>query len=159
MATQFLIKAIEKYKVNELFQCTDKQLLTKHAQWIIADSSPGYPCRVSLVDAAVGERVLAVPFMYHNVNSPYRASGPIFIREHSETAQLQVNEIPGLLRHRLLSVRAYNSKNFMIDAAVLQGVELDSALNKMFSNNRVEYIHIHYAIPGCFSCSVHRTQD
>ena len=74
----------------------------------------------------------------------------------AQMAKLDVNEVPEMLRHRLLSVRAYNSGKLMIGAEVVQGKELESAIDRQFQNRDVEYIHIHNANPGCFNCSVYR---
>jgi hypothetical protein len=48
--------------------------------------------------------------MHHDVALPYRAAGPIFIRRGAKTAMPSVNEIPKMLLHRLLSVRAYDAE-------------------------------------------------
>ena len=141
---------------DELMLKGDDELKASHATWLNVDAEPGYPCRVSLSDAKIGERVLALSFCHHNVNSPYRASGPIFVREKAQMAKLDINEVPEMLRHRLLSVRAYNSGKLMIGAEVVQGKELESVIDRQFQNRDVEYIHIHNANPGCFNCSVHR---
>ena len=156
MTVKFLIKALSKKKFNDLMGCTDNELVNKHAKWITVDESPCYPCRVSLIDANVGERVLALPFMHHDVESPYKASGPIFVRENAKTAKLDIGEIPEMLRHRLLSVRAYNSEKIIIAAESLEGKALELAIERQFKNSEVEYIHIHNANQGCFNCSVHR---
>jgi hypothetical protein len=124
--------------------------------WLDVDSDPGFPCRVSLTDAGVGERVLALTFEHHAVDSPYRSSGPIFVREHASTVEPAKNEIPTMLRHRLLSIRAYDSAHMMIDAQVNQGDELERVIENQFKNSAVEYIHIHNANPGCFDCAVYR---
>jgi hypothetical protein len=124
--------------------------------WLDVDSEPGFPCRVSLTDARVGERVLALTFEHHAVDSPYRSSGPIFVREHASTVEPAKNEIPTMLRHRLLSIRAYDSAHMMIDAQVNQGDELERVIENQFKNSAVEYIHIHNANPGCFDCAVYR---
>jgi len=71
-------------------------------------------------------------------------------------AILDINEVPEMLRHRLLSIRAYSSGHLMTGAEVVQGKELESAIDRQFQNMNVEYIHIHNANPGCFSCSVFR---
>ena len=42
----------------ELFDLADAELAALHAKWVIAAAQPGYPCRVSLVDAAVGDELL-----------------------------------------------------------------------------------------------------
>ena len=58
-------------------------------------SHPGTPCRVSLVDAAVGETVLLLPYEHQAApGSPYRSSGAIFVRQGAEQAQPGVNEVP-----------------------------------------------------------------
>ena len=156
MKTNFLIKALTIDSFNELILKNNDELKLADAAWLNVDAEPGYPCRVSLMDAKIGERVLALSFCHNDVNSPYKASGPIFVRENALTVKLNINEVPKMLRHRLLSVRAYNSQKLMIGAQVTQGIELESAIGKQFQNRRVEYIHIHNANPGCFNCSVYR---
>jgi len=156
MKIDFLIKALPINNFHDLILKNNEELKLLGAAWITVDAEPGYPCRVSLLDAKVGERVLAVSFCHHNVNSPYKASGPIFVREKASIVKLGINEIPKMLRHRLLSVRAYSSQKLMIGSGVVQGTELESAIESQFQNSEVEYIHIHNANPGCFNCSVHR---
>ncbi|MGF1698700.1 DUF1203 domain-containing protein [Vibrio lamellibrachiae] len=156
MTIKFLIKALTEDNFHELMIKNKKELKLLGAAWVTVDAEPGYPCRVSLLDAKIGERVLALSFFHHNVDSPYRASGPIFVREKAQTAKLNIDEVPKMLRHRLLSLRAYDSGKLMIGAEVVQGKELESAIDRQFQNKDVEYIHIHNANPGCFNCSVHR---
>jgi len=156
MTIPFLIKALPNEQFHEIMLKGDEELKAVHAAWITVNSNPGYPCRVSLSEANIGERVLALPFCHHDVNSPYRASGPIFVRENVQMVTLAINEVPEILRHRLLSVRGYNSQKQMIEAEVIQGAELESAIEKQFMNSDVQYLHLHNANPGCFSCSVYR---
>ena len=156
MTTDFLIKALTINNFHELMLKNNEELKLADAAWFIVDAEPGYPCRVSLTDAKIGERVLALTFCHHNINSPYKASGPIFVRENAQTVKLNINEVPKMLRHRLLSIRAYNSQKLMIGAEVVQGTELESTIGRQFQNSEVEYIHIHNANPGCFNCSAHR---
>lgn len=156
MTTNFIVKPLEKNIFVELLSKNDDQLAEVNARWLIADSKPGYPCRVSLIEAEVGERVLLVPFKHHDVLSPYQASGPIFIREGAETAELEINEIPEILTQRLLSVRAYNTENLMIHAETVQGAGFENSIRNQFLNSEVAYLQIHNANPGCFNCNVHR---
>lgn len=158
MPAQFQMEPLPREAFSPYFQLDDEALRARSARWLVADSKPGFPCRVSLEDAEVGERVLAVSYLHHDVQTPYRASGPIFVREKAQTARLSVGEIPLLLRHRELSLRAYDSNGTMIDAMVLQGVELEPAIVAFFENPDVAYQHVHNAKPGCFACSVHRAE-
>ena len=77
----FKISALPLEPFAPLFDLDAAQLGARGAKRYIADRRPGYPCRVSLADAEPGERVILVPFTHHDAHSPYRASGPIFIRE------------------------------------------------------------------------------
>ena len=85
---------------------------------------------------------------------PYKSAGPIFVRKDAKTANLGVNEIPKMLRHRLLSVRGYNSESIMVEGDAVMGGELENVLEKQFLNGAVEYIHVHNAGPGCFNCEI-----
>jgi hypothetical protein len=157
MQTQFIIKPLSGNAFSHLMQLSQQELVKYQAKWITVDSNPGFPCRVSLAEAEIGERVLAIPFNYHDVDSPYRASGPIFIREYAKTADIKPNQIPEILKHRLLSLRGYNNQAMMLDAAIFQGEEnLIQGIQSFFENPEIEYIHIHNANPGCFNCSVER---
>jgi hypothetical protein len=138
------------------FALDDEQLRAKGAKRYVADRQPGFPCRVSLLDAAPGEAVVLVPFTHQDADSPYRASGPIFIRENAQQAHMGVNEVPELLRSRTLSVRAYDAGGLMVDADVVDGHLLDTAIERLFDEPRVEYLHVHFARPGCFACRVNR---
>lgn len=156
MSTDFRVKAIEKDALPDPATLSEAERERLHAVWVTADTRPGYPCRVSLVEADVGERVLLLPFEHHGVDSPYRAAGPVFVREQAVTAELGINEIPEILKERLLSIRAYDRRGFMVHAEVFQGRGLENVLHRQFLNEAVEYLHIHNANPGCFNCSVHR---
>src|SRR5262249_19577580 len=121
----FRITALPVEPFVPLFSRSDAELATFGARRCVADKKPGFPCRVSLVDAEPGERVILLPFSHHAVDSPYQASGPIFVREGARQADLDVGEVPELLRERLLSIRAYDSCGLMVDAEVGEGRELE----------------------------------
>ena len=153
----FQIVSLQKASFNKYFEMDEKQLLSVQSRMLTVDSDPGYPCRVSLQDAKIGERVLAIPYLHLDVNSPYRASGPIFIRENAEPANLAEGEIPEMLRRRPLSLRGYDSEGLMQDARITPGKELESIIEEMFQSENVDYIHVHNSGPGCFNCVVQRT--
>lgn len=156
MKINFQIKSLEFKKFEYLFNLTDIQLIKINAKKLVVDESPGYPCRISLEDAKIGETIIAMSFMHHDVDSPYKSSGPIFIRQNSATAKININELPKVLENRHLSLRAYDSKNMMVNALTVQGNDIGNKIQYLFADNIVEYIHIHNANPGCFSCSVDR---
>ena len=135
---------------------TDEALRARGIRRVVADSRPVYPCRVSLQDAREGERLLLLPYLHHDVDTPYRASGPIYVRESAVPALPGVDEVPALLRSRLLSLRAYDARGMMVWADVLPGTELESGIAQLFARERSAYLHVHYAKPGCYACRVDR---
>lgn len=159
MSESFQFVPLQYEQFAGLFHRSDADLRALGAQRMVVDSNAGTPCRVSLADAEVGETVLLLPYMHHDVSSPYRASGPIFIRKDAETARPAVDEVPVMLRHRLLSVRAYDELTTMIDADVVPGSDLEVVMRRIFTNTCVRYLHIHNARPGCFNCRVDRALD
>jgi hypothetical protein len=152
----FQIVPLAREPFAPFFTMDDEQLRARGAKRYIADRQPGFPCRVSLIDATPGERVLLVPFAHQDADSPYRASGPIFVRENARRPCLAANEVPDLLRLRVLSVRAYDADAFMAGADVVDGHGLETAIERFFSGPGVAYLHVHFARPGCFACRVNR---
>lgn len=135
---------------------SEAELVSHGAKRMNVDSHPGYPCRVSLMDAPAGERVILTPFRHHDVISPYQSAGPIFVRENAQTAKPDVNEIPVMFRHRLLSVRAYDDAAMMKNARVVEGKALEETIREFFTTGSIAYLHIHNAGAGCFNCMVER---
>ena len=64
---------------------SDGELKARGMRRMIADEKPGFPCRVSLQDAEPGERLILLSFEHQPAHSPYRAAGPIFVRESART--------------------------------------------------------------------------
>ena len=156
MNNSFQLIALASEQFISLFTQSDAELQVTGARRMIVDQKPGYPCRVSLIDAEVGETVILLAFTHHNVSSPYRASGPIFVRSGARTASPAVGEIPAMFRHRLLSIRAYDASAMMVGAEVVKGSELEEIIERLFGNESVSYLHIHNAQPGCYNCCVVR---
>jgi hypothetical protein len=114
------------------------------------------PCRVSLVDAEVGEELLLLPWEHQPAHSPYRASGPIFVRRGARQAALAAGVLPGYVTRRLMSVRAYDAEDMMVDATVCDGAVAGETIMRLMEDDAVAYLHLHNAKRGCFSCLVER---
>jgi hypothetical protein len=78
--SNFQLLGLDPSNFEALFDLDDAQLRRARNPAPVADQSPGFPCRVSLEDAEVGEEVLLLAFEHMAVDSPYRASGPIYVR-------------------------------------------------------------------------------
>jgi hypothetical protein len=152
----FQIVGVPFEPFESLFSLSDEALAELDARRVRATEKPGFPCRVSLADAEIGEELLLLPYVHQPVRSPYRASGPIFVRKAARQCRLAAGVIPDYVRTRQMSVRAYDAAHLMIDAAVCEGKDVAAAILGMFDNSNVAYIHLHNAKPGCFSCLVDR---
>jgi len=156
MKTPFQFIALPYDRFANLFNKNNEELRAVGALWKVVDQKPGYPCRVSLTDAEVGERVLLVQFTHHDVSSPYHASGAIYVRQNARSATPAVNEIPFMFTHRLLAVRGYDEVGMLVDSEVVNGSELADAIVRFFTDKNISYLHLHNAAPGCYNCSVVR---
>lgn len=102
----FQITALNADQFSHLFGTDSETLSSLGVERVIANENPGFPCRVSLVDAKLGESVLLLNYEHQSASSPYRSSHAIYIREWATEAKPAENEVPVQLRQRLLSVRA-----------------------------------------------------
>ena len=154
--TNFRLIGLPHETFGPLFDLPDAELAARGAMRVVADENPGYPCRVSLEDAKVGEELLLLPYPHLPENSPYRSVGPIFVRRGATTRELAPGEIPEYVTSRLMSVRAYDANHLMIGAAVCEGSAVADEIERQFRREKVAYLHLHNAKPGCFSCAVRR---
>ena len=152
----FQIKPLQGADFAHLFDLTDEELATQNACRQTVASSPGTPCRVSMEDAKVGETVILFNYAHQPENSPYQATHAVFVRENAAQAHLAVNEVPEVIRSRLMSLRYFDKDHMMIDADVVSGDAVAQEISTAFENEDIAYIHLHNAKPGCFAASVHR---
>jgi hypothetical protein len=139
-----------------LFALAADELAARGVRRVTATARPGFPCRIGLVDAEPGDELLLLPFEHQPENSPYRASGPIYVRAGARQRVLDPGEIPDYVRLRQISVRAYDREHMIVGAEVCAGDAVGAEIERQFADARVAYIHLHNAKRGCFSCLVER---
>ncbi len=122
----------------------------------VADTHPGFPCRQCLRDGEIGDEMLLVSHDPFATDSPYRSASPIFLHRHDCSASVHDGPLPSQLTGRQLSVRAFDGDELMIDAAVIDGQELETTIDRFFLSSATERIHIHNAGRGCFAVAVER---
>jgi hypothetical protein len=152
----FQISALDAREFSHLFHLSEAELASHGVQRHVVTDKPGFPCRISLLDAESGETVLLLNYLHLDTATPYRASHAIFVGENSTPAQLAIDEIPDSIRVRLMSVRAFDVEGMMLDADVVEGTELKPVLQAMFDNESVAFIHLHNAKRGCYAARVER---
>ncbi|MBV8184733.1 MAG: DUF1203 domain-containing protein [Hyphomicrobiales bacterium] len=152
----FKVSALPAAPFKPLFALTDEELALRRAKRLIADKCPGFPCRVSLVDAQPGEVVLLANYEHQPASSPYRARHAVFVRENAQEAHPGVGEVPEALRLRLLSVRGFDEDGMMMDADVAEGRAIEPVIRRLLANSAISYLHLHNAKPGCYAARVDR---
>ncbi len=152
----FRFRGLSAEPFMPLMALDDGELAVRGMRRMIADEKPGFPCRVSLEDAEPGERLILLPFEHQPSHSPYRAAGPIFVRERARTTYDRLGELPSVLLGRMLSVRAYDEDGMMVDADVVEGAGVEPLLARLFERAGTDYVHIHFARRGCYACRAER---
>jgi hypothetical protein len=152
----FRITGLEPEPFVPLFALTDEALEAHTARRVLIERERSAPCRVTLEDADPGERVLLVNYEHQPAPTPFRASHAIYVREGARERFDRIDEVPGALRRRMLSVRAFDEAGMMIDASLTDGGEIEGALETFFTNPDVAYLHLHYATRGCYAARAER---
>jgi Protein of unknown function (DUF1203) len=155
-STNFKITGLPFAFFEPLFRLTEEELKARNARKCIVDTKPGFPCRVSLREADIGESVILISYPHHSVEGPYKSSGPIYVRETAEAAELEINEIPEVGQTRLMSIRAYGEDGMLTSSTVAEGQNVAVEIRRFFEDPKVAYLHLHNAKPGCYSCRVDR---
>ena len=153
----FQISALDIEQFSHLFGQDRESLAKQGVRRMVADNSPGFPCRISLQDADVGENVLLMNYEHQPAPTPFRSSHAIFVRELADQAKPDKNEVPKMFRHRLLSVRAFDATGMMIDADIIDGEHLESLIETMLANESAHCLHLHNAKLGCYVGQVKRS--
>jgi hypothetical protein len=152
----FRISGLDPAPFRELYGLPEDELARRGARRMMADQTPGFPDRVELRDAEPGESVLLLNFTHLAVDSPYRSSHAIFVREGAERSASTVNDVPESLRARLISLRAFDAAGMMTDADVVDGKALVPLIERFLADPAVSYLHAHYARRGCYAARIER---
>ena len=150
----YRIAGLDPAPYKPLFGLSDDDL-AKRGIVRMTVTDPTFPCRVSLVDRPIGEEVLLLNHVSHDVANPYRASHAIFVAD-TKRAEF-IDEIPPVFETRVLSLRGFDRHGMMVEAMLTQPGEADAGIRKLFENSEVETIHAHNAVRGCFSARIERT--
>jgi hypothetical protein len=151
----YVVKGIDPAPYRHLFGLSDEQL-AKQGVVRITVTDPTFPCRVSLTDREIGESVLLLNHVSHDVANPYRASHAIFVTETEQEPGEYVDRVPPVFEPRVMSLRGFDANGMMEDAILTQPGEADAGIRKLFENPAIETIHAHNAGRGCFAAKIER---
>ena len=151
----YRIRGLDPTLYRHLVGLSETELASHGVIRMTADSSPGYPCRVTLDDVDPGATVLLINHVSHD-GGPYHASHAIFVSEEAELPADYEDMIPPALDRRVLSLRAFDEEGLMVDARLAQPGEAEAAIRAMLGNALVHHIDAHNAARGCFAARVDR---
>ena len=155
----YVVKGLPRAPFAPLFALGDAELAGVGARRVIADSDFGFPCRVSLKDAAAGEKLILLNHVSHDVPGPYRATHAILVREDAQDIPPIVDGTPPVFARRTLSLRGFAANGDLVASRVAGPEQHDEAIRALLSDPRVDHIDAHNAGHGCFSARIERYME
>ena len=152
----YRIRGLPAERFERYFAMSDDELRIHRARRMIADEEPGFPCRVSLRDAEIGEEMLLIHFVHNDVETPYRSAFAIFVRKGARQAVFE-DQTPPVFRKRNLSLRAFDAEGNLVCAKLAMQNEADRTLRKMLVDPAIDHIDAHNAAYGCFAARIERS--
>jgi hypothetical protein len=149
----YRIAGLDPKPFRPLFELSDEELEERGMKRMTV-TSPTFPCRVSLVDRPIGEQVILLNHVSHDVANAYRASHAIFVADVEQAEY--VDEVPPVFEPRVLSLRGFDEDGMMAEALITQPGEADAGIRKLLENPAVVTIHAHNAARGCFAAKIER---
>jgi hypothetical protein len=153
----FRISGLPVAPFAPLFALDDAALVERGMRRCRAPGGGRMPCRISLRYTPEGETAILLPYTHQTAHSPYHASGPIFVRERARETFDAVDTLPPVIgESSLLSLRAYDGEDMIVDAAVGPGGEARALIARLLAREDVAYLHAHFAPRGCYLARIDR---
>lgn len=153
---RYRVRGLSAEPFQHLFGLTDEELARHGAERHVADGRPAFPDRIELCDARRGELVLLVNYTHQPASNAFQSSHAIFVLEGAAEPYDGVDALPDALAVRLLSLRAFDQRDMMIDADIAEGADAEPLIERLLANPDTAYIHAHYARRGCFAARIDR---
>lgn len=132
-------------------------LVAAGAVRMTVDRADAFPCRVTLEDAEPGETMLLLNFVSADVDTPFRASHAIFVREGAAQAPHYRDRMPPLIERRTTSLRAFDRAGMIRQALLVAPGEADAGLRGLLEDEAIDHVDIHTASWGCFLARAERS--
>ena len=152
----YIVKGLDAAPFLPLFDLPDEELAARSIVRMTVTAKPNFPCRISLTDRDLGEKVLLLNHVSDDVANPYRASHAIFVGQGIRQAAQYVDEIPPSLKARILSLRGFDREGMMADAVLAGPGQAEDGIETLFADPAIVMIHAHNATRGCFAAKIER---
>jgi len=152
----FVITGLAPQSFAHLFGLPDDVLSLQNIVRKTVEAKPGYPCRITLQDAELGETVLLLNHESHSAPTPYASRYAIYVREGADFTATYRDELPPVFAGRPIALRLFSAEGMLLGADMGRGEELAAKIGLAFDRADVAYIHAHNAMHGCFSAEIRR---
>ena len=151
----YSIRGLSPDRFAPLFAMDDAELAEHNARRVTAAADRGFPCRISLEDARMGEELILLHHTSHDVDTPYRSAYAIYVRPGVAAARYR-DALPPVFEGRPLALRAFDEHGMLQTARLAGPGEADGAIRDLFADATISYIDAHNAAHGCFAARVER---
>lgn len=152
----YRIAGLDPAPFRPLFTMDEAALAANRASLQRANTSWGFPCRVSLRDADEGDELVLVHHVNHEVETPYRNAFAVFVRRAASEPAVFVDECPPVFEGRPLALRGYTETGNLHTARLVTPGAADETIRAMLTDTAIAYIDAHNAAYGCFAARVER---
>jgi len=152
----YRIEGLSRLPFEHLFSLPEEELAHHNARRVVADSKPGFPCRVTHEDAEPGEELLLVNYISLDAPTPFRTAYAIYVREAALGPAVYLDELPPAFDGRVLSLRGFDAEGMLRQAVLTQPGEAEAGIRQLFDHPQIASIHAHNAILGCFAAKIER---
>ena len=154
----FRISGLPLEPFAHLIGAGEATLAAARALRTVAEADHGYPCRVTLEDAAAGESLLLLNYVHQPADTPFRASHAIYVRECARRPASFDDAVPPSFRNRMMSLRAFDVAGSLVAAELGPGAQTATLVERLFADPGCAYVHAHYATYGCFAARIDRVR-
>jgi hypothetical protein len=123
---------------------------------VVADDQPGFPCRHCLRDAEIGDEMILFTHAPLPARGAYWSAGPVFVHAAGCPRYAEVDRLPELVLGRLLSIRAYDRRQRIVEGELVPGADAMPVITSLLARPEVDHLLVHFARLGCYAFRVDR---
>jgi hypothetical protein len=90
----FKVTGLSADPFRHLYGLSDEELGLRGVKRYVADKKPGFPDRIEMRDAEIGEKLLLLNHVCQPADTPYRAAHAVFVLEGAENTYHAVTRFP-----------------------------------------------------------------
>jgi hypothetical protein len=123
---------------------------------LVARPADSAPCRHCLRITKPGEHLIVFAYQPFTIGGPYAEVGPVFVHAAPCEAYAHCDIFPEDFRKRILTMRGYNAEGTIETAELSEAGNPEATIERLFSNERVSFIHVRNPAWGCYDFRIDR---